>query len=593
MATERLPRTACGTLRGEDEGRRVRLDGWVHRRRDLGGLVFVDLRDRSGIVQVTFDPRQQELHEQAASLRAESVIEVVGEVVRRTDEGVNPRMATGEVEVRPEQVSLLSPCDDLPLQPASVQEPSEESRLRWRFLDLRREPMRRALEFRSQVVGRVREVLHREGFWDVETPILTRSTPEGARDYLVPSRVHPGEFYALPQSPQLFKQLLMVSGVERYYQIARCFRDEDLRAERQPEFTQIDIEMSFVEPDDVITVVETMLVEVGALAGWSLAAPFRRMSWREAMDRYGVDRPDLRYGLEIADVSAAAGESEFVVFRGAVEQGGVVRGFAVPGAADFSRKKIDALTARAKQLGAAGLVWFKRGDDGVTGPAVKALGPDRAAEIAGALGAGPGDLALAVAGPLELARRVLGLLRIEIAEQEDLVDRTRHELCWVVDFPLFEWDADVERWFACHHPFTSPVADDLDLLETDPGRVRARAYDIVLDGVELGGGSIRIHRADVQRRVFAALGIGDEEARERFGFLLEALRYGAPPHGGIALGVDRLVALLLGYESIRDVIAFPKTTSASCLLTEAPSPVGEDKLRELHLRLLAEKARKQ
>jgi aspartyl-tRNA synthetase len=579
-------RTACGTLRTEHEGQTVRIAGWVHRRRDFGNLVFIQVRDRSGIVQATFDPEAGEAHELASHLRPETVVRIEGDVARRTPENVNADMVTGEIEIRATHAEVLAECDDLPLQPAGSQLPSEESRLRWRYLDLRRPEMAHAMVFRSQVVNTVRRVLADEGFLDIETPILTRSTPEGARDYLVPSRVHGGHFYALPQSPQLFKQILMVAGMERYYQIARCFRDEDLRADRQPEFTQVDIEMSFVEPDDVMGVVERLMVPLAELAGWGkVDTPFRRMSWQTAMDRYGVDRPDLRYGLEIADITDEAGATEFVVFQRAVGDGGVVRGFAVPGAAAFTRKKIDALGERAKELGAGGLVWFKWTSDGVSGPAVKALGEDTARDLAAASGASEGDLALVVAGPLAVARKVLGILRTEIAAAEGLVPEGRHEFCWVTDFPLFEWDEDEGRYFACHHPFTSPEPEDLDKLESDPGAVRARAYDVVLDGVEIGGGSIRIHRPDVQSRVFRALGIDEQEARSRFGFLLDAFRYGAPPHGGIALGLDRVVALLLGRESIRDVIAFPKTTAAACPMTEAPSSVDDAQLGELGLRL--------
>lgn len=573
----------CGSLRAADVGRDLRLAGWVHRVRNLGGLLFIDLRDRSGIAQVILDPASApQAHEAAAPVRNEWTVTVTGTVAPRGEGNVNPNMPTGEVELRASGLEVLSRSEPVPLQVSGEQEPSEEQRLRYRYLDLRRREMQEHLALRARAARVVREVLDAAGFLEIETPMLCRATPEGARDYLVPSRVTPGSFYALPQSPQIFKQLLMVGGLDRYYQIARCFRDEDLRADRQPEFTQVDIEMSFCTPEDVQEVVETILVRVGELAGWSLERPFPRMLWSEAVARYGSDRPDTRFGLEIGDVSERAAQTEFAVFRRAVAEGGVVRGLALPGGASFSRKRLDALTERARALGAGGLVWMKWGEQGLSGPAVKFLG-DQAAELAGALGGEPGSLALLVADREPVAAEVLGSLRLQLGRSEGLVPEGSHALCWVVDFPLFEWDEEDERWTSCHHPFTSPRPEDLGLLGTDPGRVLAQAYDVVLDGVEVGGGSIRIHRQEVQAEVFRVLGLEAEEARAKFGFLLDALSYGAPPHGGLALGFDRLVALLAGVESIREVIAFPKTTSASDLMNGAPAPVDPAQIRELGL----------
>ena len=565
-------------------GERVTVAGWMHRRRDHGGVVFVDVRDRSGLLQVVFHPDEApEAHALAGDLRAEDVISVEGELVERDAATVNPRLPTGRVELRAARQERLSASDPLPfsVEDESV-EASEELRLAYRYLETRRPRRLRALELRAAVTRAARRVLDDEGFLEVETPVLTRSTPEGARDFLVPSRMQRGSWYALPQSPQLFKQILMVGGLERYYQVVRCFRDEDLRADRQPEFTQIDIEASFVGPEEVQAVTERLLEAAFAEAGVDVTAPFPRMPYAEAMARFGSDRPDLRYGLEIQDWSRQAAGTGFAVFQKVVEGGGVVRGIVVPGAgAGLSRKDGDALAAEAQELGAKGLVWAAVGEgDELRSPVAKFLGG-----VAADLGAAPGDLIAMVADAEPEAQRLLGTLRTRYAERYGLVPEGAWAPVWITDFPLVDWNADEKRWDPTHHPFTAPRPEDLDRMEDDPGAVIAQAYDIVLNGLELGGGSIRIHDRDVQRRAFRLIGLEDEEAEAKFGFLLRALRLGAPPHGGIALGLDRMVMLLAGERSIRDVIAFPKTATGADPLTEAPAPVAEAQLKELGVQL--------
>jgi aspartyl-tRNA synthetase len=584
-----LTRTrGCGSLTPEDAGggTEVVLTGWVHRRRDLGRLIFVEMRDATGFVQVVFDPSDHpEAHAEAEGLRSEDVIGVRGKVVRR--ESPNPDHPTGMVEVRVERLVVHNRAGFVPLPVAEEKEVNEEARLTHRYVDLRRPRLQRNLRMRHRLASAARRVLDRRDFVEIETPILTRSTPEGARDYLVPSRTHPGSFYALPQSPQLFKQLLMVAGYERYYQFARCFRDEDLRADRQPEFTQIDVEMSFARPEDIYDVIEEMMVALFAEIGVEVGRPFPRAAYADVVDRYGTDRPDTRFGLELRDAGPASEGTGFRVFDDVLGAEGAVRGIAVSGAGGASRKQLDRWTAWAKDEGASGLIWIKLDESGgATSSALKVLGPERCVELARAVGAGPGDAALLVAAPRATCDRALGALRLKIARELGLVPENAWNLLWVERFPLLEWEPEEGRWVAMHHPFTAPRWEDLERLDDRPGDVRAQAYDLVLNGVEVGGGSIRIHSRDVQERVFRSLGIDEKEANEKFGFLLGALDAGAPPHGGIAMGFDRLCAMLCGEESIRDVIAFPKTTRASCLMTGSPSPVDERQLAELGFRLV-------
>jgi aspartyl-tRNA synthetase len=571
----------CGSLRATDVGREVDLYGWVARRRDHGGLIFIDLRDRSGIVQLVFHPETAPAaHAAAHALRSEDVLTAFGTVVRRDPQNVNPNIATGEVELSVDQLEILDDAETPPFPLDEDVSVDEALRLKHRSLDLRRPPMLEALTLRHRAIATIREVLDQNDFLEIETPFLTRSTPEGARDFLVPARIQPGSFYALPQSPQLFKQLLMIGGLERYFQIVRCFRDEDARADRLPEFTQLDIEMAFVDEDDVIECSEAVMGAVYERHGFPVSAPpWPRMTFAEAVGRFGSDRPDTRFGLELKDLGTAVAQSDFQVFAGALRSGGVVRGINA-GPRELSRAELDSLTELAKQHGAKGLVWGFVEADGLRSPIAKFLSEQEIAAIGRRLEASAGDLLLIVADEMTTTGQVLGALRLELARRFDLIPEGRHDILWVVEFPMFMWHPDEQRWDAEHHPFTAPLGD-LD----DPAGMLSRSYDLVLDGNEIGGGSIRNHRRDIQQRVFDLIGMNAEDAQARFGFLLDALRYGAPPHGGIAMGIDRIVALLAGRDNIREVIAFPKATSGGDPLTGAPAPVEPDQLRELGLRL--------
>lgn len=582
----------CGEVTEKAIGETVTLKGWVQKRRDLGGLIFIDLRDRTGLVQIVFNPKvSPEALSIAEKVRTEYVLDVKGTVLARDQRSVNENLKTGTIEVQVEELTIINEAKTTPFMIEDKTNVSEDVRLKYRYLDLRRPVMFETFKMRHQVTKAIRDYLDGEGFLDVETPILTKSTPEGARDYLVPSRVHPGEFYALPQSPQIFKQLMMVGGFERYYQIARCFRDEDLRADRQPEFTQIDIETSFMSQEEIIGLTEKMMQKVMKdVKGIEVELPFPRMSYQEAMDRFGSDKPDTRFSMELVDLSDLVKDSEFKVFAAAVAAGGQVKAINVKGAAaNYSRKDIDGLTELVAVYGARGLAWLKAEEEGLKGPISKFFNEEKQAAIQARLNVSSGDLLLFVADKKKIVADALGALRLNLGKELGLIDQSKFDFLWVTDWPLLEFDEDADRYFAAHHPFTMPVREDLPKLESDPANVKAQAYDLVLNGYELGGGSLRIFERDVQEKMFSVLGFTKEQAYEQFGFLLEAFEYGTPPHGGIALGLDRMVMLLAGRSNLRDTIAFPKTASASDLLMNAPDAVSGAQMEELHLSLNVKK----
>ncbi len=578
----------CGELRAKDIGTSITLTGWVDTRRDLGGVVFIDLRDRYGKTQVVFNPQtNQSVHTLAGELRSEFVISVTGKVHKRPEGTENASLSTGEIDVIADELTILNRADTPPFPIEDSLDVNEEMRLQYRYLDLRRAPMQKNLLTRHKMYLITRKYFDALDFVEVETPILMKSTPEGARDYLVPSRVHHGKFYALPQSPQTYKQILMVAGMDRYFQIVKCFRDEDLRADRQPEFTQIDVEMSFVDEDDIMKMAEGLMVQFfKEINNIDVALPLPRMTYKEAMETYGSDKPDTRFGLKLENINDIVGNSGFKVFSETVKKGGIVAGFVAPGCGSYTRNQLDILTDYTKKLGAGGLVWMRVSDAGIETPSEKFLGKETIGEIRLKMNAKPGDLILLVSDAWSKGYTILGNLRLEMARRLNLIDEKKNNLLWVTDFPMFEYDETEKRYVAMHHPFTSPKPEDVALLDSDPSKARARAYDLVLNGNEIAGGSIRIHDRALQTKVFGLLGINEEQANKKFGFMLDAFRYGAPPHGGIAFGFDRTCMLLNGEKSIRDVIAFPKTTSAMSLMDDSPSEVDPHQLKELHIKTL-------
>lgn len=577
----------CGELRADNEGQEVVVCGWVSHRRDHGGLIFIDLRDRSGLVQLVFaeDKIGADQFPKAESLRSEFVVAARGKVSLRSKETINPHMDTGEIEIYCEELRILNKAKTPPFYIQDNIDVDENVRLKYRYLDLRRPEMQQHIMLRHRVTKLMRDYFDNHGFLEIETPMLTKSTPEGARDYLVPSRVNPGKFYALPQSPQIFKQLLMVAGYEKYFQIVRCFRDEDLRADRQPEFTQLDIEMSFVDQDYILTLMEGMVKGLfEETIGEKVQTPFLRMSWDEAMDRFGSDKPDIRFGMELQDISEYVKGSDFKVFKSVLENGGQVKVIKVDGYANIPRRELDGLVEYAQRYGAKGLAWIQYTEKEIKSPFKKFYSEETFAKIKEATGAKTGDLLLVVADKRLVVAQALGELRLEMARRRGLINENEYKFLWVVDFPMFEYDEENKRWKAMHHPFTAPRDEDIQYLMSDPGRVKAKAYDMVLNGVEIGGGSLRIYNSDTQEKVFEAIGLTPEQAHEKFGFMLDAFKYGTPPHGGLAFGLDRMVMLMAKCKTIRDVIPFPKTQSASCLMTQAPSTVDEKQLRELSIR---------